>query len=401
MQVSPRDIHHYERRLELALLNLRENNSLLEDNKNTIQSYLLYRQAQGLSIPRQVRYIFTITKLSSLMHNKRFQDATKDDLVNVISQIERGDTSFETKRTEKECIKCFYRWLKGGEDGQEYPLEVRWIKTKRAKNHNFLPQNLLTEAEVKLMAESCSNPRDRALVLLIYETGGRIGEILSLSLRAISFDKYGAILTAGGKTGDRRVRIIFSAGALAEWLNHHPANDDPDSPLWTSFDEVGSKRRLEYGALRKMLSTAAKRCGINKRVNPHSFRHARASNLANVLTEAQMKEYLGWVGDSKMAATYVHLSGRNVDNALFKLNGIKTADEINQEERPLKASRCERCHEINSPTNRFCSKCGSPLDVRTALEVQKEQETTDHIMNKLFENPKFRNAVEQALKVLK
>jgi hypothetical protein len=39
--------------------------------------------------------------------------------------------------------------------------------------------------------------------------------------------------------------------------------------------------------------------------------------------------------------------------------------------------------------------------VRTALEVQKEQETTDHIMNKLFENPKFRNAVEQVLRVLK
>jgi integrase/recombinase XerD len=216
----------------------------------------------------------------------------------------------------------------------------------------------------------------------------------------ISADKYGAILTVGGKTGGRRVRIIFSAGALAEWLNHHPANNDPDFPLWT-FDEVGSKRRLEYGALRKMLSTVARRCGIKKRVNPHSFRHARASNLVNVLTEAQMKEYLGWVGDSRMAATYVHLSGRNVDNALFKLNGIKTEDEVNEEERPLKASQCERCHEINSPTNRFCSKCGSPLDVRTALEVQKEQGTTDQIMNKLFENPKFRNAVEQALKVLK
>jgi hypothetical protein len=48
-----------------------------------------------------------------------------------------------------------------------------------------------------------------------------------------------------------------------------------------------------------------------------------------------------------------------------------------------------------------CSKSGSPLDVRTALEVQKEQETTDQIMNKLFENKKFRNAVEHALRVLK
>jgi len=34
-----------------------------------------------------------------------------------------------------------------------------------------------------------------------------------------------------------------------------------------------------------------------------------------MLTEAQMKEYLGWVGDSRMASTYVHLSGRNIDDA--------------------------------------------------------------------------------------
>src|SRR5207245_1618574 len=190
----------------------------------------------------------------------------------------------------------------------------------------------------------------------------------------------------------------FSSGALAEWLNHLPTKDDPAAPLWTIFEKVGSKERLEYGAVRRMLESAAKRCGIKKRVNPHSFRHARASNLANVLTEAQMKEYLGWVGDSRMAAIYVHLSGRNVDNALFKLNGIRTEGDVNEEERPLKVRHCERCREINSPTNRFCSKCGSPLDVRTAIEVQNEQEKTDEIMNKLFEDPKFRMAVEQALK---
>jgi integrase len=400
MQVSSHDIHHYDNRLKRALANLETDRLALEESKKTILSYIQYRKAQGLSIPRQVRYIFTLKKLSILLKNKRFENATKNDFINVVSHIENENTSFETKRTEKECIKCFYRWLRsGGEEG--YPLEVRWIKSSSTKNHTFLPENLLTEVEVRQMAESCSNPRDTALILLTYETGGRIGEILSLSLGAISFDRYGAILTVGGKTGGRRVRIIFSAGALAEWLNHHPISDDPNSPLWTSFDEIGSKKRLEYGAFRKMLSSAARRCGIKKRVNPHSFRHARASNLANVLTEAQMKEYFGWAGDSRMAAVYVHISGRNVDNALFKLNGIKTAEDVNNEERPLKACQCERCHDVNSPTNRFCSKCGSPLEVRTALEVQREQERTDQIMNRLFEDPKFRDVVEQALKVLK
>jgi len=115
------------------------------------------------------------------------------------------------------------------------------------------------------------------------------------------------------KTGPRRVRIIFSAKALSEWLNHHPAKNDREAPLWASLESTNSTKPLEYYAFRKTLSVVARRVGIGKRVNPHSFRHARASNLANVLTEAQMKEYLGWVGDSKMASTYVHLSGRNID----------------------------------------------------------------------------------------
>jgi integrase/recombinase XerD len=111
-----------------------------------------------------------------------------------------------------------------------------------------------------------------------------------------------------------------------------------------------------------------------------------------------MKEYFGWVGDSRMPAIYVHLSGRNVDNALLKLNGIKTEEEVNQEERPLRIRQCGRCREVNPPTNMFCSKCGSPLDVKAALEVEKEQERTDQIMNRLFEDPKFRELVEEVLK---
>jgi len=115
----------------------------------------------------------------------------------------------------------------------------------------------------------------------------------SLTVGSVKFDRYCAVLIMAGKTVGRRVRIIFSAKALAEWLNRHPSPENADAPLWTNFESVGSIERLEYGACSKMLTEAARRCHIKKRVNPHSFRHARASSLANVLTEAQMNEYLG------------------------------------------------------------------------------------------------------------
>ena len=160
-----------------------------------------YRDAQGLSVPRQVRYFSTLTKLSSLLKLKDFEMATKNDLIEAVSRIEAEDTKFETKRTEKVAIKCFYRWLSGGDDDNVYPPEVRWIKTRRPANQSMLPEQLLTEEEVKKMAESCPNLRDRALILLIYETGGRVGELLPLSIGSVAFDKHGAVLNVKGKTG--------------------------------------------------------------------------------------------------------------------------------------------------------------------------------------------------------
>jgi len=378
MTVQPvSDIHHYDQRLAVALSNLERDRKVLESNRKKIKQFLEYIRAEGLSIPRQVSYVYVLRKISRLL-GKEFYRTTKTDMVTVVSDLEKEDTAYDTKLSEKQCIKRFYKWLRNTED--DYPAEVKWMKATRKNNHKILPEHLLTEDEVKKLAEACKNQRDRALILVLYETGCRVGEILTLKVGDVQFDTHGAIMIVKGKTGPRRVRIIFSAKALSEWLNHHPSRLDLEAPLWTSFESANSTKPLQYYPFRKMLSVTVKRVGIGKHVNPHSFRHARASNLANVLTEAQMKEYLGWVGDSRMASTYVHLSGRNIDNALFKLNGIKTEDEVNSEEHKLRIKTCLRCQESNSPTSSFCSRCGSPLDMKTAMQLHEEESKTDNIM---------------------
>jgi integrase/recombinase XerD len=113
-----------------------------------------------------------------------------------------------------------------------------------------------------------------------------------------------------------------------------------------------------------------------------------------------MKEYLGWVGDSRMASTYVHISGRNIDNALLKLNGIKTEDEVNSEEHTLRIKTCLRCQEVNSPTSGFCSRCGCPLDVRTAMLLREEESKTDNVMNGLLDDPEVKGFLLSKLKAM-
>jgi integrase/ribosomal protein L40E len=366
---------------------LREDTELLEANRKLLLEFVEYCQAQGFEVPTIVRHIFCLRKASKIL-NKSFRDATKDDLVRTVAEIEKVDLSDRTKLNEKISLKRFYKWLNGDE---EFPEQVKWIKTSRKKGNRILPESLLTEEEVRRIAETAMNQRDRALVLVLYESGCRVGEILSLRLKNVQFDKYGAVLVVDGKTGPRRVRIISSAPALANWLDHHPHKDDQNAALWISFDKVSSTQPLQYYACRKMLRELALRAHINKKVNPHSFRHARASRLANSLTESQMKEYLGWTQDSNMASVYVHLSGRDIDNALLRVNGVKV--ETKEEDSALRIVKCMRCETDNSPASRFCTKCGTPLDLRTAIELQDGEKMTDAVMNILMEDKAFRDLV--------
>lgn len=60
-----------------------------------------------------------------------------------------------------------------------------------------------------------------------------------------------------------------------------------------------------------------------------------------------------------MAATYVHLSGRDIDNAILELNGLKQKEENNGNH--LAPITCARCSTLNDASAKFCNKCGMLL----------------------------------------
>jgi len=132
----------------------------------------------------------------------------------------------------------------------------------------------------------------------------------------------------------RKIRVITSAPYLIKWLNEHPKKDNPDAPIWIS--QKGNCNHLAYGGLAKICWNAKKKSGITKPCNPHSFRHSRATYLAGHISDALLKEYMGWSMNSNMTAVYVHLNGKQLDDELFKLNGVKKKEEIFEKTEELK-----------------------------------------------------------------
>jgi hypothetical protein len=188
----------------------------------------------------------------------------------------------------------------------------------------------------------------------------------------------GMKIRVDGKTGHRTVMLFYSVRNLMTWLEQHPDRENPNAPLWWNFDvnKRNTSKMISYAAIRKQLIKIAKKAGINKRIHAHLFRHSRSTYMANHLTEAQMNAHFGWVQGSDVPSIYVHLSGRDVDVAVLKANGV----EIEEEENKPKVRKCPRCKTHNAPDNLFCYKCGAVLTLKAAIEMEeKAKPLTDSI----------------------
>ena len=366
-----------------------------EENRKKILDFVSYLIGMGIGTHRILRYI-DVFKLMERFMKKPFVEWGKEDVIKFLEKVEKKNYSKWTIYTTKSVLKKFFQWLRGYEEG--YPEEVSWIKLSHSKL-NKLPE-VLTQEEIKKLINSCDNIRDKALISVLYESGARVGEILNMKVGDVYFDEYGCVIIVSGKTGMRRIRLVSSTPLLGQYLEEHPFKDNPKYPLWISLATNKKYEPLGYGSVRAMLRKLAKRSGIKKRLYPHLFRHSRATHLAKVLTESQLKEMFGWTQSSKMASVYVHLSGRDVDNAILEIYGLKKKKEEGE-----KVIKCPRCGEINEIGAKVCWKCGFVLDPEFAKKMEekkkKEEDFVYKVIRKLIErDPMIRKKIYEIVEEL-
>ena len=336
-------------------------------------------KAEGLSLARQAGYVQRLTSIAVIL-KKDFDKTNQQDIEQLIRTVNAKDWAEWTKENYRVTVKRFWRWLKGLARGKD-PPETEWITIGKAQSRTVLPEDLLTKEETRKLIETAEHPRDKAYVAIADESGGRPGEVLTMKVRSVAFDEYGAVIVVRGKKGERRIRLVASAPDLAAWLHIHPERRNPNAPLWVNIGTTNHGRAYDYYAARKLLRELALRARVRKRVNPYSFRHAAATYMANFLTEAQMCEFFGWKQGSKMPSIYVKLSGRDIDNRLLELHGLKPKPNERIEQT---VKLCPRCDVNNSPSSRFCSRCGSALDIKAALETDERIKRAEEVMETLL-----------------
>ncbi|WP_410807077.1 tyrosine-type recombinase/integrase [Methanohalobium sp.] len=360
-----------------------------ENNKKLIFKFENHLFIRGYETSRVLKYVNTLNIISNWLQGIEFTNVTKDDIELLVGGIERSNRSNWTKHDYKYVIKRFFRWLNDGTD----PQMTAWIVPKKGMNKK-MPEELLSTDDIKAMITAANHPRDEAIISVLYDSALRISELGNLRFKDVTFDRYGAKLMVDGKTGPRRVRIIYSVPYLSYWMNMHPLKDDPDAPLWIDITKRNNDKQIGYDAFRRLIKTTAKRAGIKKRVHNHLFRHSRATELANYLTQAQMEDHLGWYNGSEMPRTYIHLSGNDVDDAILQMHGVQKEEEKSPQ---LVNTVCPICKQNNGPTSSFCANCGRALDTKSAIDIDEKKEKVTDVMQLLMSDSELNQLVQEKI----
>lgn len=321
-----------------------------------------------------------------------FMELKEDDILDYCEFLSRFTRVVKEKHVKYNESTLYYyksflkRFLRDVRPDLCKSIELAKVSHKKA------PADMLTREEVEKLIDACLNNRDRALIAVLYESGARKGEILSTQIKHVTFDTNGAIMFfPDSKTFERRIRLVFSASYLRQWLETHPRKEEINAPLFCSFRKPHNV--ISNMGLTDQLNELQNRSGIKKHITAHLFRHSRATHLSEHLTEQQLKKYLGWTEASSMASVYVHLSGKDIDNAILKMNGILIDDTHGD---GLKVGRCPRCKDLNPETSLYCGKCGMPLRDEGIKRLETESDEFEMMFSKLIaENPNLLKSLDK------
>ncbi len=293
---------------------------------------------------RRLKYLYCIRRIS-----EKFGRPNESNYRDIVRWIKETYTGY-TRRDYLLALKYFLR---------HRGLNVSFkVTPKKLEIEKLRPTQLLTPSEVRKLVDAADDLMIRVMILLLWETGIRIGELLSLRKEDVEETEYGFLIRVSGKTGVRAIPVILSAPQLAQYLN--------------KFDS-GKLFNISYDHFRYVLKRLAEKAGINKRIYPHLFRHSRATLFAKKrVGEHIMRQYFGWDEDSKMPSIYVHLAASDVEDVILDLYEYE-GKQVRSESIP-----CWRCGHKNLPGSRYCNRCGSPLDQSKILAKEVK-------MHRLFE----------------
>ena len=240
--------------------------------------------------------------------DKRLDHFTMDDIGDWANALKvrilpDGSTKLRAANTVRSYMNSLravikYMWLIG-----EKCIDYQLIPVPKAEDVEI---GFLYEDEVQAMIDNAYNLRNKFVISLLYSSGIRLSELLSLNRDSIR-DRTFTVIGKGKKR-----RICFIDERTERLMNEYlESRDDNSEALIVS---AIYKDRMSPTNIQLLIRNSAKRAGIKRRVTPHMLRHSFATNFMR--NNGNMRYLSRMLGHSDINTTmiYTHV----VDKDLWK-----------------------------------------------------------------------------------
>lgn len=289
--------------------NVRSNLTMaVQQELDMLEKYLRTRRYSERTIKI---YLSLATLFLGYYKDKPVQEITTADVERFNHEIIiKRKMSSSMQRQLLGVIKIIFR-----RNGNE---EVDTEQISRPRKEYKLPQ-VLSKEEILEIISVIDNIKHRAIISLMYSAGLRVGELIGLELRDID-SKRMLIRISQGK--GRKDRYVGLSERILILLRNYFVEYSPQRYLFEG--EVRNKYSEE--SIRNILKAACNKCGIVKRVTPHTLRHSYATHLLESGVDLRYVQEL--LGHSRPETTmiYTHVTKKQLGSIVSPFDRLFLPD---------------------------------------------------------------------------
>ena len=232
----------------------------------------------------------------------KWQDLDGRQVRGYITQRHRQGTGGRSLRRNLSSIRAFYKYLLSRGEVTKNPAEG--ITTPKTEKR--LPKTLdvdQTSRLVEIKGDKALTLRDRAILELMYSSGLRLAECVSLDIYSVDI-RDGLVTVTGKGNKTRKVPVgNYALDAVGAWLKVRPQLAALDETAL--FVSTRGKRISARSVQQRMRHWALKQ-GLDTNVHPHMLRHSFATHLLESSGDLRAVQEL--LGHADISTTQVYTS---------------------------------------------------------------------------------------------
>lgn len=262
---------------------------------------------KGLSKNTIESYARDLKKLASYFEDKNPSDITRRDILQFLSFLNKEGLSPVSVARNIVALRSFYRFLLSEKEISSDPTE----NIESPKKWQRLPKTLGYEDIERLITHNKgSDPsgiRDDAMIELLYASGLRVSELVSLKMNNVNLEA-GYLITIGKGKKERIVPIgEVALGKIQKYLFSGRAGLLKGRSSNYIFVTWSGKPMTRQGFW-KLIKKYAKEAGIKKPFSPHTLRHSFATHLLEHGADLRAVQMMLGHSDISTTQIYTHVT---------------------------------------------------------------------------------------------